>query len=134
MQGLKERSGLDIELIVSENFGRLPADQELSVFRIVQESLTNIHRHSGSKTGAIRLSRNADSVSLQIQDYGKGLAAEKLAEIKAHRAGIGLRGMRERVRHFGGQMDIQSNDTGTTISVNLPVIVTNWTASETVVQ
>jgi PAS domain S-box-containing protein len=123
MQGLKERSGLDVDLIVSDDFGRLPPDLELSIFRIVQESLTNIHRHSGSKAGTIRLSRGLDSVSLQIQDQGKGLSAKKLAEIKAYRSGIGLTGMRERVRHFNGQMDIQSNGSGTTISVDLPVVV-----------
>ena len=134
IQGFKERSGLDVELIVSDDFGRLPADVELSIFRIVQESLTNIHRHSGSKAGRIRLSRDADGISLQIQDYGKGLSAERLAAIKANRAGIGLSGMRERVRHFKGQMDIQSNGTGTTISVGLPVAATQSTTSETVQQ
>jgi PAS domain S-box-containing protein len=134
IQGFKERSGLDVELIVSDDLGRLPADVELSIFRIVQESLTNIHRHSGSKAGRIRLSRDADGISLQIQDYGKGLSAERLAAIKANRAGIGLTGMRERVRHFKGQMDIQSNGTGTTISVGLPVAATQSTTSETVQQ
>jgi PAS domain S-box-containing protein len=134
IQGFKERSGLDVELIVSDDFGRLPADVELSIFRIVQESLTNIHRHSGSKAGKIRLSRDTDGISLQIQDYGKGLSAERLAAIKANRAGIGLTGMRERVRHFNGQMDIQSNGTGTTISVGLPVAATQSTTSETVQQ
>lgn len=134
IQGFKERSGLDVELIVSDDLGRLPADVELSIFRIVQESLTNIHRHSGSKAGRIRLSRDADGISLQIQDYGKGLSAERLAAIKANRAGIGLSGMRERVRHFKGQMDIQSNGTGTTISVGLPVAATQSTTSETVQQ
>jgi PAS domain S-box-containing protein len=122
MQGLKDRSGLDVDLIVSDDFGRLPPDLELSIFRIVQESLTNIHRHSGSKAGTIRLSRGPDSISLQIQDQGKGLSAKKLAEIKAHRSGIGLTGMRERVRHFNGQMDIRSNGSGTTISVDLPFV------------
>jgi signal transduction histidine kinase len=134
IQGFKERSGLDVELIVSDDFGRLPADVELSIFRIVQESLTNIHRHSGSKAGRIRLSRDTDGISLQIQDYGKGLSAERLAAIKANRAGIGLTGMRERVRHFKGQMDIQSNGTGTTISVGLPVAATQSTTSETMQQ
>jgi PAS domain S-box-containing protein len=128
-QGLKDRSGLEIDLVVSEDFGRLPADLELSIFRIVQESLTNIHRHSGSKTGTIRLSRDTDRVSLQIQDYGKGLSTEKLAEVKRNRAGIGLTGMRERVRHFNGRMDIQSNGSGTTVSIDLPLAATQSTAA-----
>jgi PAS domain S-box-containing protein len=121
MQGLKERSDLDIELSIPENFGRLPADLELTIFRIVQEGLTNIHRHSGSKTATIRLSRNADSVLLKIEDHGKGISPEKLAALRAQRTGVGITGMRERVRHLKGVMDIQSNGTGATISVTFPV-------------
>jgi len=121
MQGLKERTDLDIELSIPENFGRLPADLELTIFRIVQEGLTNIHRHSGSKTATIRLSRNADSVLLRIDDHGKGISAEKLAAIRAQRTGVGITGMRERVRHLKGAMDIQSSGTGATISVTFPV-------------
>ncbi len=121
MQGLKERSDLDIELSIPENFGRLPADLELTIFRIVQEGLTNIHRHSGSKTATIRLSRSADSVFLKIEDHGKGISPEKLAALRAQRTGVGITGMRERVRHLDGVMDIQSNGTGATISVTFPV-------------
>jgi PAS domain S-box-containing protein len=120
MDGLAERSGLDIDLDIPDAFGRLPEDIELAVFRIVQESLTNIHRHSGSKTARIRLSRDACSVGLEIQDHGKGISGEKLAAIKAQRTGVGITGIRERVRHFNGLMDIQSNGTGATISVTLP--------------
>ena len=121
MEGLKERSDLDIELSIPENFGRLPADLELTIFRIVQEGLTNIHRHSGSKTATIRLSRSADSVLLKIEDHGKGISPEKLAALRAQRTGVGITGMRERVRHLKGVMDIQSNGTGATISVTFPV-------------
>jgi len=124
MQGLTERSGLSCELSISENFGRLPGEFELAVFRIVQECLTNIHRHSGSKTATIRLSRTAESVSLQIQDEGKGISAEKLAGIQSERSGVGITGMRERVRHFRGVMDIQSNGTGMKIAVTFPVPMT----------
>jgi PAS domain S-box-containing protein len=124
MQGLKERSDLDIELSIPENFGRLPADLELTIFRIVQEGLTNIHRHSGSKTATIRLSRSADSILLRIEDHGKGISPEKLVAIRAQRTGVGITGMRERVRHLKGVMDIQSNGTGATISVTFPVPAT----------
>jgi len=123
MQGLAERSGLKIELNISENFGRLPGEIELAVFRIVQECLTNIHRHSGSKTATIRLSRTAESVSLQIQDEGKGMSAEKLAGIQSQRSGVGITGMRERVRHFRGVMDVYSNDSGTKITVTFPAFM-----------
>jgi signal transduction histidine kinase len=101
----------------------------LAVFRIVQESLTNIHRHSGSKTATIRLSRNSDNVFLEIQDYGKGISPEKLAAIKAQRSGVGITGMRERVRHFNGVMDIQSSGTGATVSVAFPAAMTPASSS-----
>jgi PAS domain S-box-containing protein len=121
VQGLMERSDLRIELEVSQDFDRLSAEMELSVFRIVQESLTNIHRHSESKTATIRLSRRPDGVCLEIQDAGQGMSAEKLAGMQGQRSGVGITGMRERIRHFGGTMDIQSNEKGTKISVKLPV-------------
>jgi PAS domain S-box-containing protein len=121
VQGLMERSDLKIELDVAQDFGRLSSEMELSVFRIVQESLTNIHRHSESKTAIIRLSRAPDCVSLEIQDAGKGISGEKLAGIQGQRSGVGITGMRERIRYFGGSMNIQSNEKGTKISVQLPV-------------
>jgi PAS domain S-box-containing protein len=134
VQGLAERSDLKIELDVCQDFGRLPAEMELSVFRIVQESLTNIHRHSESKTATIRLSRGPEGVSLEIQDAGKGIPAEKLAGMRGQRSGVGITGMRERIRHFGGTMDIQSNDRGTKISVKLPVPMTAESESGNVLQ
>lgn len=120
IQGATERSGISIHLIVGEDFGRVPREMELAVFRIVQEALTNIHRHSGSKTATIRLSRTADGISLEIEDEGKGIPAEKLKQIKA-RTGVGIAGMRERARHFGGDVQIDSNERGTKISVSLPL-------------
>jgi signal transduction histidine kinase len=121
VEGLMERSGLSIKLDIAEDFGRIDSETELAMFRIVQECLTNIHRHSGSKTAKIRLSRNAASVSLEIQDEGKGMAAQKLDGVRAHRSGVGITGMRERVRHLNGAMDINSNANGTKISIKLPV-------------
>ena len=73
MRGLTERSGLKIKLDIADDLGRLPADLELAIFRIIQESLTNIHRHSGSKTARIHLCRTACNVLLEIQDQGKGI-------------------------------------------------------------
>jgi PAS domain S-box-containing protein len=123
IQGLAERGSLKSDLIIPQDFGRLSDDMEVTIFRIVQECLTNIHRHSGSKTATIRLSRKGESVSLEIQDEGKGIPAEKLAEIQSHRTGVGLTGMRERVRNLNGTIDIQSNVNGTKISVSLPTAV-----------
>jgi PAS domain S-box-containing protein len=134
MQGLMERSGLEIELDIAENFGRLPADLELAIFRIVQESLTNIHRHSESKTATIHLSRSAHNVLLEIQDQGRGIPAEKLSAIKAKRTGVGIAGMRERIRHFKGELDIQSNGTGATIVVTFPLPTAEVSESEAILQ
>ena len=121
IQGLSERSGLEITLDVPDNFERLTREMELVMFRLVQESLTNIHRHSGSKNAVIRLTRMGDNVSLEVQDSGKGISAEKLSEIQSQGSGVGIRGMRERARHFGGHMMIESNQKGTKISFQFPV-------------
>jgi signal transduction histidine kinase len=124
MNGLMERSGLSIDLNIAEDFGRLPPEMEMGVFRIVQECLTNIHRHSGSKTATVRLFRTAGAVALEIQDEGKGIPAKKLKGIDGQRSGLGITGMRERVRHFKGVMDIHSDGTGTKISITLPLSTT----------
>jgi PAS domain S-box-containing protein len=124
IQGLAERSGLKIELIIPEHFGRLTDDLEVAVFRIVQECLTNIHRHSGSETATIRLSNDGNDVSLEIQDEGKGISEKKLTEIQAQRSGVGIAGMRERVRHLNGTMNIQSNSYGTKVFITLPITAT----------
>jgi len=120
IEGLAERSGLHIDLSISENFGRLPDEIELALFRIMQECLTNVHRHSGSKNAAIRISRTAEGVSLEIADEGKGIPPEKLSVIHG-RSGVGITGIRERVRHFGGTVDIQSSGSGTTVTVSIPM-------------
>ncbi len=124
-QGLMERSGLQVTLEISRTFGRLPRDMELVIFRLVQECLTNIHRHSGSKTAFIRIERNTDHssdvVDLQINDHGKGMSRERLAAIQSRGSGVGIRGMRERLRQFEGKMTIESDGSGTRISVRIPV-------------
>ena len=119
VQGLKERSGLDVELRIPETFERLPADKELVIFRIVQESLTNVHRHSGSKSASIRVAREADRIIVEVQDQGRGMPPEKLAEIQSQGSGVGISGMRERLRHFGGELIVESNGTGTKIIATL---------------
>jgi PAS domain S-box-containing protein len=121
VQGLAERSSLQIDLKVPENFGRLPAEMELLIFRLVQESLTNIHRHSGSKTAQIRLEREERKVHVEVEDQGNGMSPERLAEIQSQGTGVGIRGMRERVRHFLGDLVIESNDSGTKIYATLPL-------------
>ena len=106
VQGIAERSGLEIELNFSENFERLPRDTELVIFRVVQECLTNIHRHSGSKRAQIRIQREQENVLVSVQDDGKGISPARLVEIQSQGTGVGISGMRERVRHFGGNLTL----------------------------
>jgi len=121
VRGLTERSGLEIAFKISEGFGRLPHEMELAIFRLVQESLTNIHRHSGSKRATIEISRTPEQVLLEVQDEGKGISREKLADIQSRGAGFGIRGMRERARQFNGEMTIESSGKGTLFRVTIPV-------------
>ena len=120
IQGLTDRCRLEIALEVPADFERLSREMELVMFRLVQECLTNIHRHSGSKSAVIRIARDGDGVSLEVQDRGRGISAEKLSEIQSQGSGVGIRGMRERARHFGGHMLIESNHKGTKISFRFP--------------
>lgn len=121
VQGFKERSGIDMQLEIPDGFERLPPEMELVVFRMVQEALTNVHRHSGSKRGAIRVSRTDGQIFLEIEDFGCGMSPERLAEIESKGAGVGLQGMRERVRQFQGELKIHSDSGGTRLCVVLPL-------------
>jgi signal transduction histidine kinase len=120
VQGVVERSQLDIRLSIAPELGRLSPELELVVFRLLQECLTNVHRHSGSKSAEIRIEKHGDTVQVEVQDAGKGISPEKLKEIQAQAGGVGIRGMRERVRQFGGDLEIDSNQSGTRIRVTLP--------------
>jgi PAS domain S-box-containing protein len=121
IEGLAERSHLAITLDVADNVGRLPSDMELAIFRLVQECLTNIHRHSDSKTALIRIGLEGESVRIQVQDHGKGISPERLLEIQSHGSGVGIMGIRERIRQFHGEMKIESNGSGTSVIVSIPV-------------
>jgi signal transduction histidine kinase len=119
VQGVSQRSGIGIDLEIPEGFGRLARDLELAIFRLVQESLTNIHRHSGSKTAGIRLARSPEAVYVEVQDQGSGIPAERLEEILEGGSGVGICGMRERLRQFGGDLQIESNERGTKVFVSV---------------
>ncbi len=121
VDGLGDRSDLKISLDISDEVGRLPRDLELMVFRLVQECLTNIHRHSGSQTASIRMVREANTVTVEVKDRGKGMSAEKLAEVQARGSGVGIRGIRERLRQFEGSLNIESDSSGTQIFATIPI-------------
>jgi len=121
-EGLTERSGIVVNLDAAEGIGRLPGDMELVAFRLVQEALTNIHRHSGSKTASIRLVRTPERIEIEIADQGRGISAQRLSEIQSGRSGVGIRGMQERLRRFGGTLNIESNGAGTRIIAHMPLV------------
>jgi len=121
VDGLVERSGLSIDLKISDNVGRLAPEVELAIFRLVQESLTNIHRHSGSKTAAIFIGRESNKISVEVRDDGKGIPQQRLEEIQSQGVGVGIRGMRERVRQCEGELIVDSNALGTKITAIFPV-------------
>jgi signal transduction histidine kinase len=122
VRGFSKRSGIATNLELSPTFGRLPAECEIAIFRIVQEALTNVHRHSGSARATVRVMWSQSDVELQIVDHGKGIPAGKQRLFAVGGAmGVGLRGMRERVAQLGGQLDLQSSDGGTTVSAIFPL-------------
>ncbi len=120
VRGFAERSGIQVSLDLPSKLDRLDRDYELSLFRIVQECLTNIHRHSRSKTAAIRIVRDGDRLTLEVRDEGKGMPADRLSEIQSRGSGVGIRGMRERVRQLSGTMNIEADSSGTRILVAIP--------------
>jgi signal transduction histidine kinase len=124
IEGFSERSKINVDLQLPEDFGRLPRNLEITLFRVVQECLTNIHRHSGSSTASIHVARLQNEVRLEVRDAGKGIAKETQATLASGKlSGVGLRGMHERLRQMGGELDVQSNGTGTLILATLPIEV-----------
>jgi signal transduction histidine kinase len=122
VEGFAQRSGIRINLNLARGFGRLSPDLETAVFRVVQECLTNIHRHSESATAMIRLSQESRRVLLEIEDAGKGIAPEKLTQVTSFASsGVGLRGIRERIKDFEGELEIVSGEGGTHVRVTLPL-------------
>jgi len=122
VEGFSKRSEIVTCVEIAPDFGRLPAECEIAIFRIVQEALTNVHRHSGSKRATVRLTAEPANVRVEILDEGKGIPIEKRRNFAGGGAmGVGLRGMRERVAQLGGVMDLRSSDAGTTVSATFPV-------------
>lgn len=122
VDGFAERSKIKVDLDIAADFPRLPDDMEIAIFRIVQECLTNIHRHSGSATATIRVQRSENVITVQVRDNGKGIPKEKQQELAASgRGGVGFGGMRERLRQLGGTLEIHSESSGTVVNAILKV-------------
>jgi signal transduction histidine kinase len=132
VDGFSTRSGIKVNLDVQPDFGRLPTVVELALFRIVQEALGNISRHSGSTTAEITLLRNEQRVTMQIADRGRGIprGTFERARNAGLTVGVGLAGMRERLRQLGGQLEIESGDAGTLVKATLPIHSTSATTVE----
>ena len=120
VEGLKGR-GMDVTLSLEKPFGRLPREVELVIFRFVQECLTNVHRHSGSSGATVKAERRDGKIQVEVADQGKGISAERMIEIQTHGAGVGVQGMRERIRQLGGELDIQSCSSGTKVCASIPI-------------
>ena len=130
LDGFTERSKIRVDLEIPEEFGRLPQESETAIFRIVQECLTNIHRHSGSPVARICITRSDGQLSLEVEDRGKGIPPEKREVMESGGTlGVGIRGMRERLRQLGGSLEINSNGTGTVVVARLPVASTSLIAA-----
>ena len=124
VEGFAQRSKVKVDLDFPKDFGRLTRESETAIFRTVQECLTNIHRHSGSPTATIRVAASDHEVHVEVQDRGKGIPPEMQSEMEsAGIPGIGLRGMRERLRQLGGSLEIHSNSKGTLVVARLPLAV-----------
>jgi PAS domain S-box-containing protein len=124
LEGFTERSKIKVDFKIPEDFGRLPQDLETAIFRVVQECVTNIHRHSGSPVANIRITRDTSQVCVEVEDKGKGIPAEKRSAMESTGTlGVGIRGMRERLRQLGGRLEInpEGNGTGTVMVARLPV-------------
>jgi signal transduction histidine kinase len=119
--GFRERTGIEVRLDLPEKINRMPPEAELSLFRIAQEALTNVHRHAASAWVAMRLKLQSNSVMLEIEDGGRGLPGPSGSQDGQPKLGVGLAGMRERIRHIGGSFSVESTHTGTRVRAAIAI-------------
>lgn len=122
VDGFNKRSPIQVRLELPEGV-RLPGSVEIVLFRVLQESLTNITKHAGAATVDVLLQVDPKAISLSVRDYGKGISAEKLAKMNSSGAdvGVGIAGMRERLKELGGRLAIESDSTGTRLNACVPM-------------
>lgn len=123
IEGFAKRSGINVRADIANTRARLPRNVEIALFRVLQESLTNIHRHSGASDASIQFLHEGDAVILEIRDFGKGIPEERLRLIHGASAetGVGLAGMRERLHELNGRLDIESDARGTSMRATVPL-------------
>ena len=123
LDGFAQRSGIRVNLDLSADLGRLPQRIEMALFRVLQEALTNVHRHAHASAVDISLKRNIDCVALEVRDNGHGIAPEQLQRLQesSGTGGVGVAGMRERLHELSGVLDIRSDDSCTVVRGIIPV-------------
>jgi PAS domain S-box-containing protein len=122
-QGFEQRSGIHVTLEMSPKLGRFRDEVEITIFRIVQEGLANVLRHSGSPTAKISLQRKAGWLELAVSDQGMNPARDAMIQARDKRHGVGISGMRERVEQLGGYLQINCEESGTTVKATIPMEV-----------
>jgi len=122
VEGMTKRSNIDISLTVQpQNFPRLGSEIETTIFRVVQEALTNVFRHAQSESARVEIEKHADWITVRVRDYGKGMPAELDLLSSVTRMGVGIAGMRERLRQFGGDLSVSRSEPGTLVEAKIPV-------------
>jgi signal transduction histidine kinase len=122
VEGFNKRSGIQVNCDMPDNVERFPDAVEVALFRVLQESLTNIHRHSGATAATVKFTCDSNRIELHVTDNGHGLSPQQLTKFREsdNGTGVGVAGMRERLRELGGQLEAQSNGMGTTIAATIP--------------
>lgn len=124
IEGFAKRSGIDVTADIPNLRGRrLPRNVEVALFRVLQEGLTNVHRHSGASQASVHFQHDANAVTLEIRDFGKGIPAERLRLLHGPTAesGVGLAGMRERMHELNGTLELKSDGCGTSMRAKVPL-------------
>jgi two-component system, NarL family, sensor kinase len=130
IEGFAKRSGINVKANIANSRERLPKKVEIALFRVLQESLTNVHRHSGTSDASIRFQHETEAVILEIRDFGKGIPEERLRLLHGVSAetGVGLAGIRERLHELNGKLEIESDGCGTNMRATVPLYATSLPA------
>jgi PAS domain S-box-containing protein len=122
VDGLVKRSGIQISLTITPLiFPRLAKDLEMTIFRVIQESLTNVYRHASSENVRVEIEKQSEFIVMRVRDYGKGLPRELGGKKSSSNLGVGITGMRERVRQFGGELTLSRAEPGTLVEARIPL-------------